>query len=246
LETSSVHGSTIECGTKKLRDKGYRGLGAYAGKTSDSATESPQEGDSFSQRGYGATAFSRAFDNDPEQAIETLVDSVLTEGASTLGLSSAQAASLLLPVLPSRSPGMQNLVIAALKKIATPEELIQGAAIANRRTKNVRMLQETAGLLEHYGAGAWKALDSLARSGLPECQFFVQAILGCEGVPEQSRIEAARHLATNPDTETRWAVVDALEGGALTDPRSVWDTLAKDSHLGIRKVASECLHDLTS
>jgi hypothetical protein len=186
--------------------------------------------------------FERNYPSDPEGAVSGLLAQVARwEGAAAFGVSPVQAAAVLLSHLPGSAYGRQNLLVAALKRSASPCDILRAALTVSHTPSGPDVLQATAGLLEHYAQGAWGALEWLVSSGLPECRYFVRQIAGCDGVPEARRVEALTRLAGNPDPETRWEVAEALDSGLLTDPTPVWQALAAAPEESTRNLAADRL-----
>jgi hypothetical protein len=179
--------------------------------------------------------FSRRFSTDPEGAIGWLKKQV------SEGISQQPVPEVLLPYLANAGYGRQNLLISALQSIARPHELIQAALAVNQRTADREMLLATAGLLEHYGSAAWPALTELARSRRPECRYFVRQIADCDGIPDEQRQQALATLATTPDLDTRWEIIELLDGGWLSNPDPVWQVLRDDPDDRIKDIARDRL-----
>jgi hypothetical protein len=179
--------------------------------------------------------FSKTFPPDPEGAVDHLRQQV------SWGSSRQAAAEVLLPYAVKAPYAQQNLVCAALLELATPGDLINAALAAYGRNDDPRLLQEAAGLLEHYGPAAWPALARLAGSARSECRYFVAAIAGLAGVAEGDKKQALAELARNPDVGVRREVVEMLEGGCLSNAGAVWEVLAHDRDEGISGIATDHL-----
>jgi hypothetical protein len=190
--------------------------------------------------------FERDYPSGPEGAVAGLLWHVTRwEGAATFGVSPVQAAAVLLSQLPRAAYGRQNLLLDALKRFASPRDIVQGALTVSQTPSGPDVLQAAAGLLEHYASDAWSALEWLASLDRPECRYFVRQIAGCEGVDEPRRARALARLAQNPDSDTRWEVAETLESGLLANPSSVWRTLASAPEEGIHNLAADRLGALT-
>jgi hypothetical protein len=168
-------------------------------------------------------AFARDFAATPEQAVNDLARDTI-EGI----VRAEETAAILLPYLVKASYGQQNLVSAALLGLATPDDLINAALAGYARDEDPRLLQEAAGLLQHYGRAAWPALAQLASSERSECRYFVDAIAGFTRVAEDDKQRALADLARNPDIDVRREVVEMLGSGCLVNAGPVWEVLAHD------------------
>jgi hypothetical protein len=184
--------------------------------------------------------FSKTFPQDPEGAVDWLTKQV------SWGSSRRAAAEVLLPYAVKASYAQQSLVCPALLELATPDDLIHAALAAYGRDDDPRLLKSAAAFLEHYDTGvAWPALERLARSGRPECRYFVGTIAEM-GVSTGARQQALAALARNPDVDTRREVLETLEGGWPADPLPVWRVLAEDPDRAIRDLAQDRLASLAA
>jgi hypothetical protein len=191
------------------------------------ATTQPDEVETVALR----VLFSKTYSKDPQGTIDLLIQQV------SRGSSRQAATEVILPYLARAGYGRQNMLIAALQAFASPSELIRAALAVNQVRPDREMLQATAGLLEHYGSKAWQALVDLARSGRSECRFFTRQIAECDDIPVEQRRDAITALAANPDLDTRWEVVELLDGGWLSDPNPVWQVLRDDPDERIKTIA---------
>ena len=91
-----------------------------------------------------------------------------------------------------------------------PSGGLQSAMADYDRLGNQSRLALAASVLSHMGPMALDPLRALFRSGRQEASHFVSALLGLEGVPQESKIEILRKLAESPDMECRLAASDAL------------------------------------
>jgi hypothetical protein len=184
--------------------------------------------------------FESAYPSDPEGAVPRLLEEVTRwGGAAAFGVSPVQAAAILLSHLPGAASGRQNLLVGALKRSASPRDIVQAALTVSPTPSGRDVLRATAGLLEHYAGDAWPALEWLVSSGWSESRYFVCQVAACKGVDESRRAEALARLARSSDPDTRWAVAEALESGPLTDPTPVWRALAAAPEEGIRSLAAD-------
>jgi hypothetical protein len=71
-------------------------------------------------------------------------------------------------------------------------------------------LVEAAWQLEQMGKDAWPALSELALSRLPECEFFLGAMVRIGGVPSEDRRSALLAAATNRDANVRSRLLELL------------------------------------
>jgi hypothetical protein len=72
-------------------------------------------------------------------------------------------------------------------------------------------LVEAAWQLELMGREAWPALSELASARVPECEFFLDAMIRTGGVPPQDRRRAFLAAAKNPDANTRSRLLELLD-----------------------------------
>ncbi len=215
---------------------------------SDTAPAPPADGPPLPQQGAPSysdlvkEAFEKAYPSDPEGAVSRLLEEVARwGGAAAFGVSPVQAAAILLRHLPGAAPGRQNLLVGALKRFASAQDIVQAALTVGDAPAAPDVLQATAGLLEHYASDAWPALEWLVSSGRPERRYFVWQIAACKGVDEARRAEALARLARSSDPDTRWAITEALESGPLSDPTLVWRALVAAPEEAIRSLAADRL-----
>lgn len=83
-------------------------------------------------------------------------------------------------------------------------------------------LVEAAWQLEQLGPGAWQVLRKLANENIPECEYFLGAIVRAQGVPPEERQGALLAAARNPDPNSRSRLLELL-GEMPRDLR--WDVL---------------------
>jgi hypothetical protein len=185
-------------------------------------------------------SFAERFRQGPEEAIDWLRQTVRATASP-----GQDSAAVLLPYLANASYAQQNLVFAALRELATPQEVLGAALAAARPGEGAGLLKPAAAVLEALGQASWPALQQLADSGRPEYRYFVATIATFPEVSEEARRQALLGLTHNPDLDTRREVLEALEGGALAEPRSVWQALARDEDEEIRDLAATRLASLT-
>jgi hypothetical protein len=71
-------------------------------------------------------------------------------------------------------------------------------------------LVEAAWQLDQIGKDAWPALSELAFSRLPECEFFLGAMVRIGGVPSEDRRSVLLDAATNRDANVRSRLLELL------------------------------------
>ncbi len=72
-------------------------------------------------------------------------------------------------------------------------------------------LVDTAGQLMEHGTAAWPCLRALAKQRVPECEFFVHAIVAARGVPPREKTAALLDLAANRSLNTRSRLLEYID-----------------------------------
>ncbi len=184
-------------------------------------------------------AFQQRFRDDPLAAVTELVRDVLVRPERA-----EEAAGLLLPYLVRSSYAQRNLVFNALMDLATPQDLLFAALSAAARSRDPRLLQTAAELLEHYGEDAYPVLRRLARSGRLECRYFVSTIFHMEAAGP--RRDALLALTEHPDSLTRQELLEETDRASPADAAFVCRRLASDPDERIQEAAREKLAYLES
>jgi hypothetical protein len=172
-------------------------------------------------------------------AVAALTQNVLLRRANA-----EVAAGLLLPYLIKASYAQQNLVFSAFMDFATPQDILFAALAVAKHDRDSRALLVAAELLEHYGAEADPILTRLARSGKPECRYFVRMILSME--ERERREEAIAALAQRGHLDTRRELLDETDRSADEIAVIVCRLLMNDPDERIRELSREKLISLES
>jgi hypothetical protein len=162
------------------------------------------------------------FNSDPRYYLSRVTLIALTVPGATRPVTEK-----LLPKLLSRGPARRRLVHLAIRIFAQPKEILEVALEQFRRHGYEGRLIAAASLLTDFGADSWPVLRSLAKSGAPECEAFVEVIARLQGVPQADRLNALTDLAKNPDSNTRLRVLEALEEFGRAEIRSVLEALGR-------------------
>jgi len=85
-----------------------------------------------------------------------------------------------------------------------------------------------AGLLEDLGAESWPVLAAFARTGRPECAYFVSTVAGLQDIDVKQRLEVLEILARSEDSELRWRIYESLGDFSPDEAGPVLRVLAGD------------------
>ncbi len=99
----------------------------------------------------------------------------------------------------------------ALRLIARPEQVAELAVNQYRTLGNERRRAIAASLLKEYGSSAWAALRWIVRSGLSDCEYFVDLVATISGVGRSEKIDVLVELLATGNTDVKWGIVGALE-----------------------------------
>jgi hypothetical protein len=130
----------------------------------------------------------------------------------------------------------RDRIYEALLLLAEPETILDVALDEYHRYGNEEHLAMAASLLADIGARALPALWALVRSGRPECEMFVPVIAHLRGVSVQSRLALLAQVASNPSTDVRYGLLEALRAFS---PHHVIPLLRTLSHDGDTEIADE-------
>jgi hypothetical protein len=151
---------------------------------------------------------------------------------------------ILLTRLVSAHPEERMALCESLLSLSDPLTMVMAAFEKFDQTAKEAYLLHALSLLESWGSRAWPALLWVARSPRPESELFTGLIARCEGVSEEERIEALRHLATHPAASVRWGVFERLSAFPRERARSILQQLLQDPDGQIRAEAAERLECL--
>ena len=140
------------------------------------------------------------------------------------------------------TPFIQRLGVRAILSFADPGEVITLALHEFRLYGYEGRLVLAASLLSRFGERSWPVLASLAKSGLPECEYFVSAIARLDGISSRERLNAMIDLARNPDPSIRERVMDVLEGYSVEEAAEVLKAIVSGGrHDHVERLAREYL-----
>jgi hypothetical protein len=115
-----------------------------------------------------------------------------------------------------------------LSKNPLAEKIVLDALCAYRRPDGYEgYLVEAAHELKDMGREAWSALMWIARSGIPECEYFVSVIVAMTNISSYERLTALLALARNEDSNTRSRLLEHLWDLSDADRRDVLTTLVE-------------------
>jgi hypothetical protein len=126
------------------------------------------------------------------------------------------------------TPARRRLVYETLREFAQPQDILVNALMLYRRHGDAEPLAIGAGLLEDLGVEAWPVLAAFARTGRPECAYFVTAIAGLRDVDVRKRLDVLNTLARSDDSEIRWRIYEALDGFSAEEAIPVLKALADE------------------
>jgi HEAT repeats len=132
----------------------------------------------------------------------------------------------LFPMMLKGTPARTRLVYETLRKFAEPQDVLINSLLLHLRRGDAEPLVIGAGLLEDLGAVSWPVLAAFARTGRPECAYFVATIAGLQNVDVKKRLEVLEILARSEDSELRWRIYEALGDFSLDDAVPALSVLA--------------------
>jgi hypothetical protein len=126
----------------------------------------------------------------------------------------------------------------AVRHIARPEQVAEIAVNQYRTLGNERRLALAASLLREYGSSAWPALCWIARSGLSDCEYFVDLIATIPGVRRSEKIDVLVELLATGNMDVKWGIVGALENDAELRRPPILGALCADSDPELSEASS--------
>ncbi len=174
--------------------------------------------------------FSSAFEKNPSAALSSLVYELLRLGRDQTdqvhSIHRFKAIRFIFGRMLDSTPFIQRLGAYAILSFADPGEVIALALHKFRLYGYEGRLVLAASLLSRFGERSWPVLASLAKSGLPECEYFVSTIARLDGISSRERLNAMIDLARNPDPSIRERVMDVLEGYSEQEAAEVLNAIA--------------------
>jgi len=132
----------------------------------------------------------------------------------------------LFPMVLKGTPARRRLVYETLREFAEPRDVLINSLMLQLRDGDVEPLFIGAGLLADLGAESWPVLAAFARTGRPECAYFVSTIAGLQDVDVKQRLDVLDILARSADSEVRWRIYEALGDFSLDEAVPVLRVLA--------------------
>ena len=126
----------------------------------------------------------------------------------------------------------------AVRLIALPERVAEIAVSQYRTLGNERRLAVAAALLREYGSSAWPALCWIAKSGIPDCEYFVDLVATIPGVKRSERIDVLVELAATGNMDVKWGIVGALENHPDLRRPPILNALRADADPELSEAAS--------
>src|SRR5580693_5407279 len=118
-------------------------------------------------------------------------------------MAAGEATDLLFPFLFDGTVHERRSVFAALRKVATPDAILDTAFRTYRLQGYEGYLNEAAALLAGFGAAAWPAIRRWAQHGGAECESLVETAFSVEGVADGDRLAGLVDLVSKGDHNTR-------------------------------------------
>jgi hypothetical protein len=125
-------------------------------------------------------------------------------------MTAEEAADLLFPFLFSGTVSDRRSVFAALRKVATPETILDTAFRIYRASGYEDYLNQAASLLSEFGATAWSAIRNWAQRGGAEAESLVETAFSVKGVPDADYLAGLKDLVGKGDHNTRTRALGAL------------------------------------
>jgi len=160
----------------------------------------------FADDGSRLARYAKLARTDPQNAVKAVLDDTAQHLLPTRKAAEWLFARLVLSRSVDGAPYFD-----AVRLIARPEEVAEIAVNQYRTLGNERRLAIAASLLREYGSEAWPALCWIARSGLSDCEYFVDLVATIPGVRRSEKIDLLVELVATGNMDVKWGVVGALE-----------------------------------
>jgi HEAT repeat protein len=183
--------------------------------------------------------FAAEFKTEPFEAIRTL--RVFVEFSL---VTKVNATKWLFPLLLKARSELREHIYETLLHWEEPESILIAALAEYHKQGNEERLALAASLLADIGAPALAALRVLVRSGSPECEMFVPVIARLRGVSVQSRLALLAQVTSNPSTDVRYSLLEALRAFAPHEVIPLLRTLSRDEDEDIADEARAWLESL--
>jgi hypothetical protein len=209
--------------------------------------EGPNEGRYWAPATPGTSAatgmtegdFAAEFLTDPFEAIRTLRAFV------EFGLAiKVEATKWLFPLLLKARGDLREHIYETLLHWEEPDAILSTALAEYYKHGNEERLALAASLLADIGAPALPILRILVRSGSPECEMFVSVIARLRGASAQSRLAILAQVPTNPSSDVRYSLLEALRAFAPHEEIPLLQTLSHDEDPDIADEARARLESL--
>jgi hypothetical protein len=125
-------------------------------------------------------------------------------------ISAGEASDLLFPFLFEGPVYEQRSVFAALRKVSTPEAILDTTLHMYRLQGYEGYLNEAASLFSTFGPVAWPAIRNWARRGGAETESLVETAFSVEGVQDAEYLAGLKDLVARGDHNTRARALGAL------------------------------------
>lgn len=122
-----------------------------------------------------------------------------------------EASDLLFPFLFDGTPYERRKVHATLRRVATPEAILDTALRTHKLQAYEGYLNAAASLLADFGAEAWPAIRRWARLGGPDCESLVETAFCVEGVCDDEYLAGLTDLLSKGDHNTRSRALGAIQ-----------------------------------
>jgi hypothetical protein len=183
--------------------------------------------------------FAEEFETEPFEAIRTLRVFV------GFGLvTRVTATKWLFPLLLKARGDLREHIYEILLHWEEPESILIAALAEYHKHGNEERLALAASLLADIGAPALPALRVLIRSSPPESEMFVSVIAHLRGVSVQSRLAPLAQVGSNPSTDVRYSLLEALRTVAPYEIIPLLRTLSRDEDEDIAAGARAWLESL--
>ena len=121
-----------------------------------------------------------------------------------------EVADLLFPFLFEGTIHERRAVYTSLRRLATPEAILETALRTYRIQGYEGYLNEAASLLADFKSAAWPVIRKWARGGDGACESFVDAVYNVQGVSDVERLEMLKDMVRHGDHNTRYRVLESI------------------------------------
>jgi hypothetical protein len=150
----------------------------------------------------------------------------------------------LFPLYVKARGSLRSRIYDVLLHFKEPDTILTTALAEYQKYGNEERLVLAASLVADIGTDALPALRVLARSRSPECEIFVTVIANLRGIRLEERLEVLAEFASNPGSDVRYSLLEALRALPTDAIMPLLTTLSTDADEEIASKAQAWLDAL--